>query len=806
MPDENTSDIVERETMENNRLGLLLVFFMALMLIAAVCSSPAAGQAEVAQSFNDIGGSPAEIQQAIGYATGAGYMQGFADGGFHPNDGIARIDAARALVSIFKHASENPDPSITFTDLPSQDGNFRWANIAVKYGLMDKLADGSFKPGDPAPFERVATGITVGMGMSDVAQNINNLLGGKPAYGGCMVVFMDLHCKYRFSQVWPGRSYPRGEMAFSLQALDKVDSWRPGYIRDTFTAARCRLPSVSAEQIRAVTLGFERLGDPYVYGGESEAEGGFDCSGFVYNTLSMRMGYPMMRVADDQGRDERYLYIPREALEPGDNIVFYDKANGSPSDYLGHAGMYVGNGLFIHSAGSNAGVSIDCLDNNDYWNTHIAWGRRVVGGPYNDRFDTYLLLYNPAGQPVPVDVKYMRPSKGPDTKTYNVGAHSRYTIHVDDIYPDDEVSMAVTAPAPGIVSERAMYFKYQGVWDGGHASTGASETSLEGYFAEGYTAKNFDTWLLFANPNDQAAQVEVTYLREGQPPVVANYAIPASSRYTILVDTVQGLPAGNVGIRYRSTNGVQVTAERSMYFDYRGIKGGHCSSAITRTSQDLYLAEGYTGNNFDTWILLANPNQQAAQVQIDYLVQDGQNVSEQRTVPAMSRLTINAREKVNDKSFGVNIKSLNGVGIVAERSMYFNYNGMEDGHCSAAVDHPSQTLAMAEGYTGGKFDTWLLLANPNQDAAKAHLTFAKEDGSQVEMDVNIGGRSRMSLRINAIKGLESTSFATKVDSDKPLLAERSMYFWFKNWSGGTNCQADEGPTQYRFFAEGYTGG
>jgi hypothetical protein len=291
--------------MINNRPRLLSAFFLALFLVVAASGIPAAGQAKTAQTFNDIGNSPAEIQQAIAYASDAGYMQGFADGGFHPSEGTSRIDAARALVLIFKHGNEDPDPSITFSDLSSQDGNYRWANLAVKYGLMDGFPDGSFRPNEQVIFERVAIGITAGMGLSDVAQNINNLLGGNPYYGGCMTVFMDLHCKYRFSSVWPGTPYPRGEMAFSLQRLDNMESWRPPYIRASFTQATCNLPAVSQEQIKAVKLGFERLGCPYLYGGESQAEGGFDCSGFVYNTLSMRMGYPMMRVADDQGRDDR---------------------------------------------------------------------------------------------------------------------------------------------------------------------------------------------------------------------------------------------------------------------------------------------------------------------------------------------------------------------------------------------------------------------------------------------------------------------------------------------------------------------
>ena len=786
--------------------SILLVTAM-LMAVSLPCALTAGGIALAQGSFNDIANQPADIQTAILYSCSQGYMQGFGDGGFHPNDATTRLDCARALVTIFDHAGEAADPAITFTDLPAGDPNHIWANLAVKYGLMDRLPDGSFAPTQGVLFERVAQGMTAGMDLNGAASNITTLIGGAPPYGGAMAVFMDLHFKYRYSKVWPGQTYPRGEMAFTLYRSDNVESWRPWYIRESFNAARSALPAASSAQFQAVSYGFERLGCPYVYGGERESEGGFDCSGFVYNTLSIRMGYPMMRVADDQGRDSRYLYVTRGALEPGDAIFFYEDADAGVGSYLGHAGMYVGNGLFIHSTGSNGGVSIDCLDNNDYWGTHLAWGRRVVGGPYNDRFDTWLLLYNPSGEELPVDVRYLRPQQGPLTQTYTLAPHSRFTVPVDDLFPWDEVSMEVIAPAPGVVAERAMYFDYQDWADGGHAAVGTAEATLQGYFAEGYTGEGFNTWLLLANPEDREAQVEVSYLLEGGAPIVETYNLAPSSRFTILVNDVAGLAPGSVGLSFRSLNGVKVAAERAVYFDYHGLRDGHCSQAISETSQKLYLAEGYTGEGFDTWVLLANPNQEAAEVEVAYLVQNGENVTERRTVPPRSRLTINTEEKVADDSFGVTITSLNGVGIVAERAMYFAYHGeIDGGHCSAAVKEPAREFCAAEGYTGGYFDTWILLANPNDQPTEATLTFAKEDASEIAMNVTIPAQSRFSLRVNEIPGLEDCAFSTSVASSLPLFMERSMYFYYKDYSGGTNCPAVQGTSEHRFFAEGYTGG
>ncbi len=792
---------------ESPRRMLALIVAAAILAAACLpCAGAGGGMALAQSSFNDISGQPAEIQQAIAYASSRGYMQGFPDGGFHPGEVTTRIDCARALVRAFGHAGEAADPSVTFSDLPPSRPDYIWANLAVKHGLMDRLADGSFAPDREVLFETVAQGAVAGVGMGDVALRADGLIGGTPRYGGAMSVFMVLRLKYRFSKVWPGSPYPRGEMAYTLYRIDNMEPGRSWYVRDSLSAARCSLPAASPEQLQAVRYAFERLGCPYVYGGERESEGGFDCSGFVYNTLCMRMGHPMQRVADDQARDERYLFVPREALQPGDAIFFFDEANGTPDSYIGHAGMYVGNGLFIHSGSSMGGVGIECLDNNDYWNTHIGWGRRVVPGPHYDRFDTWLLLYNPHDEEMAVDVRYLRPQDTPQTQTHVLAPRSRYTIGVDNYFPADEVSMEVCAPAPGVVAERAMYFNYQGWADGGHAAVGVEEAALNGYFAEGYTGGGFHTWLLFANPEDSAAEVEVTYLREGSPPVVVTYEIAPASRFTVLVNDVDGLPPGNVGLSYRSLNGVRVAAERAVYFNYKGRRGGHCSQAISETSQRLYLAEGYTGGSFDTWILLANPNYEAAEVEVTYLVQGGDNVSEKRTVPARSRLTIFAEDMVRDASFGVTIASLNGVGIVGERAMYFSYgSGKRGGHCSEAVTEPGRSLCLAEGYTGGDFETWILLANPNREAARVRLTFAREGASEVAQELGIPALSRVSLRVNDVPGLQACSFATRMDADLPVFMERSMYFYYKLYSGGSNCPALKGPCERRFFAEGYTG-
>jgi peptidoglycan hydrolase-like protein with peptidoglycan-binding domain len=98
---------------------------------------------------------------------------------------------------------------------------------------------------------------------------------------------------------------------------------------------------------RAVALARAELGVPYVWGGESPS--GFDCSGLVQYVYA-RLGIALPRVAADQYRAGRH--IPRSELRPGD-LVFFDG--------LGHVGIYMGGGRFIHAPHTGTVVQISSL-------------------------------------------------------------------------------------------------------------------------------------------------------------------------------------------------------------------------------------------------------------------------------------------------------------------------------------------------------------------------------------------------------------------------------------------------------------
>ena len=125
------------------------------------------------------------------------------------------------------------------------------------------------------------------------------------------------------------------------------------------------------------------------------------------------------------------------------------------------------------------------------------------------------------------------------------------------------------------------------------------------------------------------------------------------------------------------------------------------------------FAEGAQGY-FDTFILLVNNDFGAATVRLTFLVEQGGTVVRTLTMAPRSRVTVHAGaipELVN-QSFATTVDA--SAPIAAERAMYFGASPVwTGGHESAGVSEPSTRWFHAEGATGTVFDTFILLANPD---------------------------------------------------------------------------------------------
>jgi hypothetical protein len=93
--------------------------------------------------------------------------------------------------------------------------------------------------------------------------------------------------------------------------------------------------------------------------------------------------------------------------------------------------------------------------------------------------------------------------------------------------------------------------------------------------------------------------------------------------------------------------------------------------------------------------------------------------------------------------------------------------------------------------------------NPSNDqSATVTATFFLQDGQgSIERTRTVAPRSRWTLLANEIGELAGKDFATTIQSDVPVVAERSMY-WGPGWSGGTSTMGAAEPAPVWYFAEG----
>jgi cell wall-associated NlpC family hydrolase len=120
-------------------------------------------------------------------------------------------------------------------------------------------------------------------------------------------------------------------------------------------------PAPPARYGGVVGIAMHYLGTPYVWGGASPS--GFDCSGFVMYV------YSQIGVSLPHSSYAQYGYgspVSRGDLQPGD-LVFFDG--------LGHVGLYVGGGNFIHAPHTGDVVKISSL--TGWYASTFVGGRRL---------------------------------------------------------------------------------------------------------------------------------------------------------------------------------------------------------------------------------------------------------------------------------------------------------------------------------------------------------------------------------------------------------------------------------------------
>jgi len=154
------------------------------------------------------------------------------------------------------------------------------------------------------------------------------------------------------------RARIQAEQAAALQSLNETvdQSYDPGAIIPVAP------PPDGSRASQVISIAMQYLGIPYVWGGASPSQG-FDCSGLTTYSFA-QIGISLPHHAASQ-----YNYgtpVSPEDLQPADLVFF----NG-----LGHMGMYIGGGQFIHAPHTGDVVKISNI--SDYMSRWVG-ARRIL--------------------------------------------------------------------------------------------------------------------------------------------------------------------------------------------------------------------------------------------------------------------------------------------------------------------------------------------------------------------------------------------------------------------------------------------
>ena len=377
------------------------VFVVVAAVVAALVFP-----ARAAFAFSDVSSSYWDYSQIKYVATTYDWMRDYGSTYFKPTTIELRKQVARALVKAYR-PSEPIDSSIQFTDLPSSDPFYRYANVAAKLRWLPKYADGSWKPSSQVVVRDFDKAIVLAMGLSSPAKGLTQI---READGDVYRVgtyfpyvqlahWFGLHYNHRTesADIQSTSLLRRDEMAYSLWKAKTTSSWKLSsasrFTNVTLPALDSGDPAQAAKQ-KMTAYALNQVGYPYIWGGEwktaspsgyccgYQPQGGFDCSGFVwwvvkkyeggYNSAQFRSypGWSLLQRSSSQMAGATSTRISYTNLKVGD-LMFFSSGSG-----VNHVSLYVGNNWMMSSSGSVNGPVLEWVGSG-WWRDHFVYGRTL---------------------------------------------------------------------------------------------------------------------------------------------------------------------------------------------------------------------------------------------------------------------------------------------------------------------------------------------------------------------------------------------------------------------------------------------
>ncbi len=355
-------------------------------------------------------------------------------------------------------------------------------------------------------------------------------------------------------------------------------------------------------------------------------------------------------------------------------------------------------------------------------------------------------------------------------------------------------------------------------------------------FAEGTLgqAPGFTTYYAIVNENAEPVHVR-GWLVNGDTGQVIYFellnSIPAYTRQTVPISAIVGpAAAGRYSAVFQSVpyplenipSGRQIFVGRSSYWGGTAgiqtgpghLKTGTLVAAGASLPTGWYFAEGTRVwspvGQFETYYTVFNPSQTAATIVVEFLGDHGEGVirTVTNTVAAQTRWTLSAGDyaDLNARNFSVRVSSTNGVGVVAERPMYWGA-AWEGGHAGAGGTATSPDWYFAEGTAQNGFHTYYTLLNPTAQTVTVDATYHLSPlggvpQAPVSKSYTVPAASRATVYLYSEVGYQP-GVAAEFHASGAIVAERSMY-WGSPWTDGSTASGAVAPAVEWHLPEGST--
>ncbi len=431
--------------------------------------------------------------------------------------------------------------------------------------------------------------------------------------------------------------------------------------------------------------------------------------------------------------------------------------------------------VYVADTGNHRVVA-GCMDGNEWRGLGIAadpltW--YFTGGTTRDGRQTVLSLSNTGESSATAAVTFVTATGSEIAEEFSLIGKSLTSIDVNPVVGDGEDFSIHVQSDQLVVAECSTYYKSPDGTSGGYALPGRTSLDTVHFFPEGSTRDGFRTSFTLWNPGRTVASVEIACFFPDIDPFRQELELaPGSQRALDLKSLVGGERDVSVTIK----SDMPVMAARTVSFDYRGwVSGENVTAGTGEPATRLYLTSGTTRAGSDEYIRVFNPGGWETAVRFRFYFPDGTTSEREATVGAGRNYTLDLRDAVGEER-DMAVEIVSGQPVTAERTAYFDHLGFfKGGHIVPAVAGPATFTCFAEGTTGLGSEQWIDLFNPGDEAAEVFLTYILPEGDPGHHLVTIEPHSRLSIPINDSAPF-GTGLSTLVESSRPIVAERSIFF------------------------------